>query len=137
MSIPSAVSEQELTNPYIDNLGLNSSSMTGRLRGKPGFSAESLVADVNAMRILAFMVRPGERMTFRLKSELSKVRLAVYTDPKATKQRSAIKRANLPPPASRATKLIFANTSKEPYEMLLLVYGLHGHSFQLSWESSL
>ena len=133
-SIPSEVSEMELTNPYVDESGVNSSSFIGRLKGRTGVSAVSFVQDVNAMRILAFMTQPGERVTFNLKSEQSKVRLAVYPDPKMTRVKAAVKRANMPPNAARSKKLIFTNTSKEPYEMLLFVYGLHGYEYSLSWE---
>jgi len=127
----------ELTNPYVNASGVNSASMTGRLMGKPGFSAEALISDVNAMRILAFVTQPGETITFSLKSEQSKVRMAVYPDPKATRMKAAIKRANMPPSAARSKKLVFTNTTKEPYEMLLFVYGLHGYQYQLSWECKL
>jgi hypothetical protein len=63
--------------------------------------------------------------------------MAVYSDPKATKMRAAVKRANMPPATARSRKLIFINTTKEPYEMLLFVYGLHGYQYQLNWESNL
>jgi hypothetical protein len=137
VSIPSEIDEMELTNPYVNAAGINSASMTGRLMGKPGFSAEALINDVNAMRILAFMTQPGETITFNLKSEQSKVRTAVYPDPKAARMKAAIKRANMPPNAARSKKLVFTNTTKEPYEMLLFVYGLHGYQYQLSWERKL
>jgi hypothetical protein len=113
----------------MDELGLTSLTRSA--------SAESLVEDVNAMRILAFMTQPGETITFNLKSEQSKVRMAVYSDPKATKMKAAVRRANMPPNAARSKKLIFSNTTKEPYEMLLFVYGLHGCQYNLSWENKL
>ena len=135
ISIPSEVDEAELTNPYVNDNGVYSKSQIGVLvRSKLDVSPESFVKEVNAMRILAFMTQPGERITFNLKSEASRVRLAVYPDPKMTRMRAAIKKANLPPYAVRSSKLVFANTSKEPYEMLLFVYGLHGYEYQLSWE---
>ena len=135
VGIPSEVSEEELTNPYVDSIGFLSTSRLGFLRrSRTDVSPEKFVKDVNAMRILAFMTQPGERITFNLKSEQSKVRLAVYPDPKMTRMKAAIKKANLPPLAARSSKLVFTNTSKEPYEMLLFVYGLHGHEYQLSWE---
>jgi len=121
VSIPSEVDEEEL-RAAVKN---------------PGFSAESLVKDVNAIRILAIMTQPGETITFNLKSEQSKVRMAVYPDSKATKVKGAIKRANMPPNAARSKKLIFTNSTKEPYEMLLFVYGLHGYQYNLNWESKL
>jgi len=80
------------------------------------------------------MTQPGERITFNLKSEASRVRLAVYPDPKRTRMKAAIKKANLPPYAARSKRLIFTNTSKEPYEMLLFVYGLYGYEYNLTWE---
>jgi len=124
VGIPSEVDERELS----DSL---------RTTRNMALSAEALVKDVNAMRILAFMTQPGETITFSLKSEQSKVRMAVYPDPKAAKMNAAIKRANMPPSGARSKKLIFTNTTKEPYEMLLFVYGLHGYQYQLGWENKL
>jgi len=138
ISIPSEVDQAELTNPYVNSNGVYSKSQIGVLvRSKLDISPESFVKEVNAMRILAFMTQPGERITFNLKSEASKVRLAVYPDPKMTRMRAAIKKANLPPYAARSSKLVFTNTSKEPYEMLLFVYGLHGYEYNLTWERKL
>jgi len=135
VSLPSEVDEAELINPYVDSNGVFSHSQIGILRrSRLDVTPEKFVRDVNAMRILAFMTQPGERITFNLKSEGSKVRLAVYPDPKMTRVKAAIKKANHPPHAARSSKLIFTNTSKEPYEMLLFVYGLHGYEYQLTWE---
>jgi len=122
VGIPSEVDPQELRAAGTGNLGL---------------LADTLVKDVNAIRILAIMTQPGETITFNLKSEQSKVRMAVYPDSKATKMKSAITRANMPPNAARSKKLVFTNATKEPYEMLLFVYGLHGYQYQLTWESKL
>jgi len=124
VGIPSEVDEQELANSLRTTRSLS-------------LSAEALISDVNAMRILAITTQPGETITFNLKSEQSKVRMAVYLDSKATKTKAAIKRANMPPIAARSKKLIFSNTTKEPYEMLLFVYGLHGYQYLLNWESKL
>lgn len=99
---------------------------------------ERLIKDVNAMRILAFTTQPGERITFTLKGQQSKVRLGVYTDSVNTrtnsKLKAAIKAANMPLNSVRSKKLIFTNSSKEPYEMKLMIYGLHGYEYNLSWE---
>ena len=137
VSITSEVSEEELRGPFINQAGTLTATSLGMMQGKLGIRAESFVKDVNAMRIFAFTTKPGERVTFRLKSERSRVRLAVYPDPKNTQMRAAIKKANLPPAAARSSKLVFTNTSKEPYDMLLFVYGLHGYSYRLTWDSSL
>jgi hypothetical protein len=91
-------------------------------------------SDISAIRVLGFMTQPGETITFKLKSERWKVRLGVYPDPKAASMKAAIRRANLPTDASRSKKLVFTNISKEPYEMLLFVYGMHGYGYELRWE---
>jgi hypothetical protein len=108
-----------------------------QLRNRPDLRPESLIYEVNAIRMLAFMMQPGERLTFNLKSEQSKVRLAVYPDSKAIRLKAALKVANMSPRQTRSKKLVFTNSSKEPYEMVLFVYGLHGYSYQLNWESKL
>ena len=121
VNIPSEVDERKLS----DSL---------RATRNLALSAEALVNDVNAIRILAIVTQPGETITFSLKSEQSKVRMAVYQDSKATKMKAAIKKANMPPNPVRSKKLVFTNTTKEPYEMWLFVYGQHGYRYELSWE---
>ena len=102
---------------------------------------DQYVKDVNAMRIFAFTTQPGETLTFIMKSEQWKVRMGVFTDPVRTKTNSklkaAIQKANMPMNSARAKKLVFTNTSKEPYDMLLMVYGMHGFEFNMSFESKL
>jgi len=137
VSIPGEIEEGELRNtPDITSPGNMSAvrSPSALLMGRTDVLPEKLVKEVNAMRILSFLTQPGERITFTLKSEASKVRLAVFPDSKAVKMKAAIKKANMPPLGSRSKKLIFTNSSKEPYEMLLFVYGLHGYEYNLSWE---
>ena len=90
--------------------------------------------DLNAMKILVFSTEPGERITFNLKSGNSKVMMAVYPDDKATKLKAAFMRSNMSPPSARAKKLIFTNTSKEPYDVSLVLFGTHGYKYHLTWE---
>jgi hypothetical protein len=94
-------------------------------------------SDSNAMRILLFDTQPGERITFNMKSASSKVAMAVYADPTAKKLKPAFKSANMPLHSFRTKKLVFTNTSKEPYEMSLVLYGLPGYEYTLSWERKL
>jgi hypothetical protein len=140
MSIPGEIEEGELRNtPDLGTPG-NLSAMRSPdalLAGRSGVLPEQLVKGVNAIRILSFPTEPGEKITFTLKSQESKVRLAVFPDAKATKMRASIKRANLAPIGARSKKLVFTNSSKEPYEMLLFVYGTHGYEYELSWENKL
>ena len=92
----------------------------------------------NAVRLLAFTVDAGETLAFALKSERWKVMMQVYTDKESlhtnSKLKAAIRKANLPPMSARAKKLEFTNTSKEPYEMVLVLFGTHGYAYDLSWE---
>jgi hypothetical protein len=138
MSIPGEIEEGELRNtPDLTSPGNMSAvrSPDALLMGKSGVLPEQLVKGVNAMRILSFPTQPGEKYTFTLKSQESKVRLAVFPDAKATKMRASIKRANMAPIGARSKKLVFSNSSKEPYDMLLFVYGAHGYEYELSWEN--
>jgi len=139
VSIPGEIEEGELRNrPDPTSPGNLSAVLSpNALLMNRSVLPEQLVKDVNAIRILSFPTQPGETITFTLKSQGSKVRLAVFPDPKAPKMKSSIKRANMPPIGSRSKKLIFTNSSKEPYEMLLFVYGLHGYEYNLSWENKL
>ena len=97
-------------------------------------TAANSIADTNAIRMLAFPTQPGERITFSLKSDRSKVKLAVYPDPHAPRIKGAFRAANMPLESSRARRLVFTNNSKEPYEMVLCMYGTHGYKYHLSWE---
>jgi len=89
---------------------------------------------ITGIRIILFTTQPGERITFNMKSDQSKVMMAVYPNEKATKLYGAFKAANSPFASSRAKKLVFTNTSKEPYEMPLVLYGTHGYKYDLTWE---
>ena len=94
----------------------------------------STLRDLNAMRILVFSTTPGERITFNMKSDNSKVMMAVYPDEKVTKLKAAFMKSNMPPASARAKRLIFTNTSKEPYDVSVVLYGTHGYKYHLTWE---
>ena len=99
-----------------------------------GGSGGGVLRDINAMRILVFSAQPGERITFNMKSEQSKVMMAVYPDEKVTSLKAAFMKSNMSPASARAKKLIFTNTSKEPYDVSVVLYGTHGYKYHLTWE---
>ena len=92
---------------------------------------------INAVKIFAFDTQPGERITFNMKSESSKVMMAAYPDPKAPALKLAFKQANMPREPFRAKKLVFTNRSKEPYQLHLLVYGTYGYKYHFDWDRRL
>jgi len=93
-----------------------------------------VVRDLNAMKILVFSTQPGERITFDMKSDNSKVMMAVYPDEKVTSLKAAFMKSNIPPASARSKKLVFTNTSKEPYDVSVVLYGTHGYKYHLTWE---
>jgi len=92
------------------------------------------IRDLNAFKILVFSTQPGERITFNMKSDKSKVMMAVYPDEKVTSLKAAFMKSNMPPASARSKKLVFTNTSKEPYDVSVVLYGTHGYKYYLSWE---
>ena len=92
-------------------------------------------SEITGLRILIFSTQPGERLTFNMKSDQSKVMMAVYPDEKAAKLKGAFRAANSPFATTRAKKLVFTNTSKEPYDVSLILYGTHGYRYHMTWES--
>ncbi|MCL1907900.1 MAG: hypothetical protein FWG12_00855 [Holophagaceae bacterium] len=142
ISIPAELDDIRTNNSFNAPLGTPGSAIASRsltdINSMSVSDLERQVKDVNAMRIIAFATQPGERITFNLKSQQSKVRMGVYTDTINTrtnsKLKAAIKAANMPLNSVRSKKLVFTNSSKEPYEMMLMVYGLHGYEYNLSWE---
>jgi len=105
-------------------------SELGTLASSSGLSSN----DMNAMKILIFTIQPGERITFNMKSNNSRVMMGVYPEEKITGLKASFRRANMSPPSARAKKLIFTNTLKEPYEMSLVLFGTHGYKYHLTWE---
>jgi len=99
-----------------------------------GGTGGGVLRDLNAMKILVFSTQPGERITFNMKSDDSKVMMAVYPDEKVTKLKAAFMKSNMSPASARAKKLIFTNTSKEPYDVSVVLYGTHGYKYHLTWE---
>jgi len=89
---------------------------------------------LTGLKILVFSTQPGERITFNMKSDQSKVMMAVYPNEKATKLKAAFRAANQPFASTRAKKLVFTNISKEPYDMSLVLYGTQGYKYHLTWE---
>jgi len=89
-------------------------------------------------RLLRLTVKPGEKLSFKLKSENDKVSLHAFIPtppPQSLEWRTALKQANFPAPQGR-NHLVIQNTTKEPQELILMIIGLHGYNYRVELERS-
>ena len=91
------------------------------------------IPGADGYRLLSLVVQPGEKLTFKLKSEEEKVTLQAYIPeppPASLDWRLALKNANLPRPVSR-THLTIQNTTTEPQTLVLMILGKHGYWYRV------
>jgi hypothetical protein len=89
--------------------------------------------DSNAYRILRLRVEPGERLSFRLQGESSKVVMeALIPAPESNLAwRNALQQANFPPPQVRQSRLEISNPTEEPRNFDLILFGVHGYAYRV------
>lgn len=89
----------------------------------------------NAMRLYGFTLEPGEKLHLKMKSEhAGKMWMKIAPPPQQDAMASEILSANRMPKPMRATRLSLRNVTKEPYKLILQVYGEAGNAYRIDIE---
>jgi hypothetical protein len=98
----------------------------------------SAVPDADGYRLLSLIVKPGEKLSFKLKSEDDMVTMQTYLPkppPASLDWRLALRNANFPRSIVR-NKMTIQNTTKEPQTLVLIIVGKHGSSYRVDLQRS-
>lgn len=113
---------------FIESPGLTLNVGTPRFHDGPTGS--------DGYRLLRLVVKPGEKLAFKLKSEYDKVSMRTFMPkppPEAIDWRVALRNANQPKMNSR-TRMNIQNTTSEPQVLVLIIFGVHDHSYRVDLE---
>lgn len=90
----------------------------------------------DSYRMLRLDLKPGEKVSFKLKSEYEKVSMRTYMPhpfPESLEWRMALRNANLPRRECRK-EMSVTNSTDKPQSLILIIFGVHAHSYRVDLE---
>lgn len=89
----------------------------------------------SGIRLYAFLLVPQENLKLRLKCEShGKVVMKMAPRPQQDAMAAQFRKANMPPRASRASRIEITNVTDQPYEVVLSLSGQMNYAYKLEIE---
>jgi len=112
------------TASFVESPGLKLDVRAPYIRNMP---------QADGYRLLSLVVKPGEKLSFKLKAEDDKVSLHAYVPkppPASMAWHMALRNANLHGPIVQE-QLTIQNTTQEPQTLVLMIVGHHGYGYRV------